>query len=61
MSETPAPRWRTASHSGPNGDCVEVAVGAHQVDVRDTKDRATTPQHYSHPAWQAFTQRLRSA
>jgi len=30
--------WRTASYSGDNSNCVEVAAGD-QVGVRDTKDR----------------------
>lgn len=36
--------WRKSSHSGYNGDCVEVAVlGADQVGVRDSKAQGAGP------------------
>jgi hypothetical protein len=31
--------WRTSSFSAPNNDCVELAHGATETNVRDTKHR----------------------
>ncbi|GAA1992317.1 DUF397 domain-containing protein [Kitasatospora viridis] len=47
--------WHKSSHSGPNGNCVEVAVPAEAVvAVRDSKDPAGPRLHFSPAAWQAF-------
>ncbi|WP_433869518.1 DUF397 domain-containing protein [Saccharopolyspora sp. CA-218241] len=47
-------RWRTSSRSGNNGACVEVAVTATAVAVRDTKDRAAGYFTTTGPQWSAF-------
>jgi len=47
--------WRTSSHSGDQGNCVEVAPAS--VDawrVRDTKARAGGELTYDATAWAAF-------
>ncbi|KAA9158411.1 DUF397 domain-containing protein [Amycolatopsis acidicola] len=36
--EFPAPVWRKSSHSGGGNDCVEVALFAERVGVRDSKN-----------------------
>jgi hypothetical protein len=47
--------WRMSSHSGANGDCVEVAgnlPGA--VAVRDSKDRGAAALVFTPEAWNVF-------
>jgi Domain of unknown function (DUF397) len=47
--------WRKSSHSGANGDCVEVGgnlPGA--VAVRDSKDRGGPALAVTPEAWNAF-------
>ncbi|WP_324192497.1 DUF397 domain-containing protein [Nocardia transvalensis] len=48
--------WRKSRHSGPDGNCVEVAfLGDGNVAVRDTKDRGTGPVLAFTPGeWDAF-------
>jgi len=54
--------WRTSSHSGANGDCVEVATTtAGAVAVRDSTDRGGPVLHFSPAAWQAFVTGTREA
>jgi Domain of unknown function (DUF397) len=53
-------QWRTSSFSGTSGNgCVEVAVLADAVAVRDTKDRTRPPHTFAPPAWRAFLTALR--
>ncbi len=51
--------WRTSNYSGPQGNCVEVAVGP-VVGVRDTKDRSGGTLMFGRRAWTNFLARLRS-
>lgn len=47
--------WRTSSHSGANGDCVEVASNLPgTVAVRDSKDRGGPVLLFSPGEWSAF-------
>ena len=53
--------WRTSSHSGANGDCVEVATTvAGEVAVRDSKDRGGPVLRFSAAGWQAFVAGVRA-
>jgi len=45
--------WRKSSYSGPNG-CVEVAISAHTVAVRDSKDRGGPALTFTLQEWTAF-------
>jgi uncharacterized protein DUF397 len=48
-------QWRTSSHSGGNGACVEVGVNAGaRVLVRDTKDRVGPVLAFRPDAWRRF-------
>ncbi|NBM15010.1 DUF397 domain-containing protein [Streptomyces sp. GC420] len=48
--------WLKSSYSGSSGDnCVEVAVRADGVLVRDSKDTRRRPLAVSSDAWSAFT------
>jgi hypothetical protein len=46
--------WKTSTRSGTNGNCVEVAVTADTIYVRDTKDRSLSPHSYTRAEWAAF-------
>jgi uncharacterized protein DUF397 len=53
--------WRTSSHSGQNGACIEVAADiADVVAVRDSKDRDGPVLAFAPAAWRAFTARVRA-
>jgi len=47
-------RWRKASYSVNNGQCVEVASDRAAVLVRDTVDRSGAVIAYAPAAWRAF-------
>lgn len=51
--------WRSSSYSGPQGNCVEVAVGP-VVGVRDTKDREGGTLLFGQRAWSDFLAGLRA-
>jgi hypothetical protein len=53
------PVWRTASYTGGNGNCVEVADATRVVLVRDTKNREGGTLSIPADAWQAFTDGLK--
>lgn len=47
-------RWRTSSYSSSQGNCVEVAVTAHVVGVRDSKARTGGTLHFPTTSWTRF-------
>ncbi|MDT0378285.1 DUF397 domain-containing protein [Streptomyces sp. DSM 42041] len=52
---TDALTWFKSSHSGTQGDdCVEVAVAADAVHVRDSKDLTRRPFAVGREGWAAF-------
>ena len=52
--------WRTSSHSGANGDCVEVArTGPGVIAIRDSKDPSGSTLAFSPGHWTAFTTTLK--
>ncbi|MEV8610126.1 DUF397 domain-containing protein [Amycolatopsis sp. NPDC051373] len=53
-----AAEWRKSSYSGANNNCVEVAVGAAVVGVRDTKDRVSGHVAVGRDSWSAFLAQL---
>jgi hypothetical protein len=55
------PAWRKSSHSGQNGNCIEVADHGRAIAVRDSKN--PHGQHLAFPAatWRAFTRRVHAA
>jgi hypothetical protein len=57
MTQTDRAIWRTSSHSGNGGNCVEVAIApaGDTIFVRDSKDRDRTSLAFSAAAWSAFT------
>ncbi|SEF33136.1 protein of unknown function [Amycolatopsis pretoriensis] len=50
--------WRKSSHSGNEGNCVEVAI-ERTVGVRDSKAPAAGQLTVSRQAWSAALRRLR--
>jgi hypothetical protein len=48
-------RWRTASYSATNGNCVEVADAAGRVLVRDKTNREGGTLSIPASAWASFT------
>ena len=61
MNDEAVSGWRVATHTGGQGNCVEVGRSATTVAVRDTKDRQGGPVlRFSPSAWQAFTEHLKS-
>jgi hypothetical protein len=51
--------WRTSSHSGGQGNCVEVAGHGNRVLVRDTKDRTGSVLRFSPAAWRRFADQVK--
>ena len=61
MSDEAVAGWRIATHTGGQGNCVEVGRTATAVAVRDTKDAGGGPVlRFPPSAWQAFTEHLKS-
>lgn len=46
--------WRTSSHSGGSGNCVQVAPTPGRVLVRDSQDPGGPALDVPAPAWRAF-------
>lgn len=53
------PAWRLATHTGGNGNCVEVGDTDHAILVRDTKDRTGGTLTFTAATWQSFTNSLK--
>jgi hypothetical protein len=52
--------WRTSSHSGANGDCIEIArPAAGVIAVRDSKDPGGSALAIPSGHWTAFTAALK--
>ncbi|TYK52810.1 DUF397 domain-containing protein [Actinomadura decatromicini] len=51
--------WRTSSHSGGTGNCVEVASLIAGIGVRDSKAPGTGHLSFSAKAWAAFVAKIR--
>ena len=52
--------WRKASHTGSNGNCVEVGAAARAIAVRDSKDPDGPRLVFTPADWQAFAQRVKA-
>lgn len=52
--------WRKSSHSGGQGNCVEVAGTPTAVGVRDSKDPSGPVLVFTRPAWQAFVDAVKA-
>ncbi|WP_063059515.1 DUF397 domain-containing protein [Nocardia sienata] len=54
--------WFKSSHSGTQGDCVEVAwLGSGRVGVRDSKNPAGPALDFAPEDWDAFIARMSGA
>ncbi|MCW2903770.1 MAG: hypothetical protein JWO67_6035 [Streptosporangiaceae bacterium] len=55
-----SPVWRKSSHSGNQGDCVELARLGAEVGVRDSKNAAAGHLTVSAQAFSALVARIRA-
>ncbi|MEV7009915.1 DUF397 domain-containing protein [Streptosporangium sp. NPDC051022] len=52
--------WRRSSHSGGNGNCVEVATVGDAVALRDSKDPDGPKLTFSRAVWSDFVATLKN-
>ncbi|WP_083982135.1 DUF397 domain-containing protein [Actinomadura hibisca] len=52
--------WRRSSHSGQNGNCVEVAEANGCVGVRDSKNPSSLPLCLKAQQWSALIQDIKA-
>ena len=55
---TTQPNWIKSSHSGSEGNCIEVAAAANQVLIRDSNNTYGPVLAVPAAVWQQFTRRL---
>lgn len=53
--------WITSSHSGSEGNCVQVAAAGNQVHIRDSSHTHGPILTIPAPAWRQLTSRLRAS
>jgi len=58
LDPTPKLTWMKSSYSGPNGNCVEIAVTATVMAVRDSKNPESILK-FSHGQWREFLDKTR--
>jgi hypothetical protein len=51
--------WRKSSYSNAQANCVEIAVSAKAVGVRDSKDQEGPELTFPAAAWSAFTESIK--
>lgn len=51
--------WRKSSHSGSNGNCVEVAFTADMIAIRDSKNPSGAMLIFTSAEWEAFVDGVR--
>lgn len=54
MAKVSVAQWIKSTRSGSDGECVEIARGAHGVAVRDSKDPDGPILTFDATAWRAF-------
>jgi hypothetical protein len=53
--------WRKSTHSGGNGDCVEVAGFGRTVAVRDSKNPGGPKLIFTQDNWRGFIRSMKAA
>jgi Domain of unknown function (DUF397) len=53
-------QWRKSSYSGNTGNCVEVAIAARAVAVRDSKDPGGPQLAFAPHEWLAFALKVKA-
>ncbi|XTZ15417.1 DUF397 domain-containing protein [Micromonospora echinospora] len=53
-------QWRTSSHSGGNGACLEARYVDHTTQVRDTKDRQGPVLVFGPAQWAGFVEGIKA-